>query len=141
VINSGDLRTLANGLFPSGGSEAHLTPEGRDEIRDAIDVILKFWDYRNTKLSLALEQLDRAADEIFRLRAEKDKLVEALAQALANCGALRSPALPSEEEIARVIIRTCEDVGENEDEFCSDRMALASARAVLTLIAKSKGCT
>ena len=80
--------------------------------------------------------------ELSRLRAEKDKLVEALAQALANCGAaLRAPALPSEEEIARVIIRTCEDVGENEDEFCSDRMAVASARAVLALFAKSKGCT
>ena len=130
MINSGDLQTLANGLFPSGGSEAHLTPEGRDEIRDAIDIILKFWDYRNTKLSLALEQLDKAADEIFRLRAENEKL-------RADC----APVLPSVEEIARVIIRTCEDVGENEDEFCSDRMAVASARAVLALFAKSKGCT
>ena len=38
--------------------------------------------------------------ELSRLRAEKDKLVEALAQALANCGAaLRALALPSEEQI------------------------------------------
>ena len=74
-----------------------------------------------------------AAEEISLLRADKDKLVEALAQALANCS-LGTPALPSEEEIARVIVRTCEDVGENEDEFCSDRMAMASARAVLALI-------
>jgi ribose 1,5-bisphosphokinase PhnN len=51
--------------------------------------------------------------------------------------ALRSSELPSEEEIARVIVRTCEDVGENEDEFCSDRMALASARAVLALLGKT----
>ena len=47
-----------------------------------------------------------AAEEISLLRADKDKLVEALAQALANCGALRSPALPSEEEIARAICKS-----------------------------------
>ena len=80
---------------------------------------------------LAKNETTEKHDEISLLRAENEKLR----------AALRASALPSEEDIARVIVRTCEDVGENEDEFCSDRMALASARAVLTLIAKSKGCT
>jgi len=65
----GDLRTLGNGLFPTGFDAASLTSEGRDEVRDAIDVLLKLWDHRNARLTLALEQLDRAAAEIDRLKA------------------------------------------------------------------------
>lgn len=69
-VGKGDLKTLANGLFPSGQDVAALTPEGRDEIRDAIEVILKLWDYRNARLALALEGLDKAADEIVALRSK-----------------------------------------------------------------------
>lgn len=69
-VGKGDIRTLANGLFPAGMDPAALTPEGRDEVREAMEVLLKIYDYRNTKLALALEQLDRAAAEIDRLRAE-----------------------------------------------------------------------
>ncbi len=65
--SSGDLRTIANGLFPAGLEPSALTKEGRDEVRAAMDVILKLWDYRNTKLALALEQLDRAAARIEQL--------------------------------------------------------------------------
>lgn len=70
----GDLRKLANGLIPSGFDAAKLTPEGRDEVRAAIDVILKLNDQRFARLSLALEQLDRAADEIDRLRAALEQI-------------------------------------------------------------------
>lgn len=70
----GDLRTIANGLFPAGSDPSALPKEGKDEVRAAIEVILKLWDHRNTKLALALEQLDRAADEIARLRAENERL-------------------------------------------------------------------
>lgn len=69
-----DLRTIANGLFPVVGDTSALPKEGKDEIRAAIEVILKLLDRRNTKLVLALEQLDRAADEIARLRAENERL-------------------------------------------------------------------
>ena len=65
--SSGDLRTLANGLFPTGGDVASLPQEGKDEVIAAIDVILKLNDYRNTKLAMALRELDRAAAEIDRL--------------------------------------------------------------------------
>lgn len=67
--SSGDLRILANGLFPAGGDVKELTPEGRDEVRDAVDVILKLWDTGSARLGLALERLDKAADEIERLKA------------------------------------------------------------------------
>src|SRR6266567_8188824 len=69
--SKGDLRTLASGLFPAGFDAAALTPEGRDEVRAAVDVILKLSDRQSARLKLALEQLDRAASEIDRL---KDKL-------------------------------------------------------------------
>lgn len=74
MASHGDLRTIANGLFADGYDSSALTKEGKDEIRAAIDVILKLWDHRNTKLSLALEQLDLAADEIARLSAENERL-------------------------------------------------------------------
>lgn len=67
---AGDLRTLVSGLIPAGFDAGALTPKGRDEVRDALDVILKLWDYRNARLTLALEQLDKAAVEIERLRLE-----------------------------------------------------------------------
>lgn len=63
----GDLRTIANGLFPSGQDLASLTPEGRDEVRAAVDALLRVWDYTSAKLELALGQLDKAAAEIERL--------------------------------------------------------------------------
>ena len=64
----GDLQTLANGLFPAGFDATALTPEGRDEVRAAVDVILKLWDRGSARLTLALEQLDKAAAEIDRLK-------------------------------------------------------------------------
>lgn len=70
----GDLRTIANGLLPTGLDPKTLPPEGRDEIREAIDVILKLWDYRNARLTLALEQLEKAAAEIERLKTENESL-------------------------------------------------------------------
>jgi hypothetical protein len=76
--SGGDLRTIANGLFPAGGDSSTLTKEGRDEVRAAMEVILRLWDHRNTKLSLALEQLDRAADEIERLREVAMGIVESV---------------------------------------------------------------
>lgn len=74
----GDLRTIARGLIPAGFDAATLTPEGRDEVREAIDVILKLSDYRNAKLGLALEQLEKAAAEIERLRAALSDARDAL---------------------------------------------------------------
>lgn len=69
TVGRGDLRTLANGLFPVGGVEAKdLPPEGRDEVRAAMDVILRLWDYQSAKLDLALQSLDKAAVEIDRLK-------------------------------------------------------------------------
>lgn len=66
----GDLRTLANGLFPSGLDPVALTPEGRDEVRAAVDVILKLWDHQSAHLQLALKELDRAAGHIEQTKAE-----------------------------------------------------------------------
>ena len=66
----GDLRTLASGLFPAGFDAAALTPEGRDEVRAAVDVILRLSDSQSARLKLALEQLDLAAKEIDRLKDE-----------------------------------------------------------------------
>ncbi len=63
----GDLRTIARGLIPGGFDPTSLTTKGRDEVRAAIDAILRAWDRSNTKLGLALEQLDKAAAEIDRL--------------------------------------------------------------------------
>lgn len=65
---SGDLKTVARGLMPAGLDPSTLTPEGRDEVRAAIDAILRLWDHRNARLTLALEQLDKAAAEIDRLK-------------------------------------------------------------------------
>ena len=70
----GDLRTIANGLFPSGQDVSNLTAEGRDEVRAAVDALLRMWDRTSAKLELALRQLDKAADEIKRLQAENAAL-------------------------------------------------------------------
>lgn len=67
TASRGDLRTIANGLFPSGQDVASLTPEGRDEVRAAVDALLRAWGRTSAKLGLALGQLDRAAAEIERL--------------------------------------------------------------------------
>ncbi len=65
----GDLKTIAHGLIPTGFNAAALPPEGRNEIKDAIDVILKVSSYQDARLTIAIEQLDKAAAEIDRLRA------------------------------------------------------------------------
>ena len=97
-----------------------------------------------------VEYVRKLEFELSRLRAEKDKLVEALALALANCGALRSPVLPSEEEIARIICGTCDVTRTNDGTFEQKYVCevvidcdccMAKARAVLALLARSKGCT
>jgi hypothetical protein len=78
-LGSSHFRTLANGLFPSGFAADALTPEGRDEVREAVEIILKLWDHRNARLTLVLEQLDKAAREIERLNRlliEQSKLGE-----------------------------------------------------------------
>jgi len=67
MISKSDARTIASGLFPSGQDVKSLTPEGREEIRRAVDVILRLYDHNAARLELALEQLDKAA-EIDRLR-------------------------------------------------------------------------
>lgn len=66
----GDLKTISHGLIPTGFNAANLPPKGRDEVREAIDAILRIWDYTQAKTTLALEQLDKAAAEIDRLKAE-----------------------------------------------------------------------
>jgi hypothetical protein len=69
-MNKTDARTIANnGLLPTG-QDARSLPQksGREEIRQAIDTLLRLYDYDNARLELALEQLDRAAAEIERLR-------------------------------------------------------------------------
>jgi hypothetical protein len=69
-MDKNDARTILNGLFPSGQQDIKsLPPQGREEIRRAIDVILRLYDYNTARLELALEQLDKAAAEIDRLRA------------------------------------------------------------------------
>jgi hypothetical protein len=74
----GDLKTIANGLFPSGFNAAALTPEGRDEVRAAVDVILRLSDSRNARLTLALEMLDKAAAHIEHKDAQIAQMLEAL---------------------------------------------------------------
>ena len=73
TMNRDDARTIASGLFPSGQDIESLTPQGREEIRQAVDVILRLYDYNAARLELALEQLDKAAAEIDRLRKEHDR--------------------------------------------------------------------
>lgn len=78
-IDRGDLQTIANGLFPAGFKAAALTPEGRDEVKEAVDVILRLSSTQNARLTLALEQLDKAADDNTRLRtalAEAEREIE-----------------------------------------------------------------
>lgn len=77
-----DLKTLASGLIPAGFDAARLPADGRDEVRAAIDVILKLSDHSNAKLSLALEQLDRAAAEIERIKSANVKIGAWLSAAL-----------------------------------------------------------
>ena len=64
-----DYRVIADGLFPGGMDPAKLTEIGREEVRNAVDALLRLWDRDNARLALALEQLDRAAAEIERLKA------------------------------------------------------------------------
>jgi chromosome segregation ATPase len=83
----GDLRTIANGLFPAGGEVATLSPAGRDEVREAVEVILRLSSHDNARLTLALEQLDKAADEVERLNAERDSTLKEFKLTLeANAG-------------------------------------------------------
>ncbi len=65
-VGRGDLKTLADGLFPCGHDNP-TSPRGRDEVRAAMEVILKLWDYQSAKLELALRELDGAGAEIDRL--------------------------------------------------------------------------
>ena len=83
----GDLKTLANGLFPGGFDAATLTQEGRDEVRSAVDVILRLWDYRNARLTLALEGLDKAAIAL----EQKDALIAEMLAALKTCFKIPRP--------------------------------------------------
>ena len=77
-----DLRALAHGLIPAGFDATELTLEGRDEVRAAIDVLLKLSDHRYARLSFALEQLDKGATEIERLKSANDKIGAWLSAAL-----------------------------------------------------------
>jgi hypothetical protein len=70
----GDLRIVARGLIPAGFDPAALTPEGRGEVRQAIEAVLRLWDQQGARLTLALEQLDKAATEIEMLKAESKML-------------------------------------------------------------------
>ena len=63
-----DYRMIANGLLPGGCDPDKLTAIGRQEVRDAIDALLRIYDRDNARLDLALRELDRAAAEIERLR-------------------------------------------------------------------------
>lgn len=73
----GDLRTILNGLFPTK-EQLPRTLEGRDEVRAAVDALLRIYDRDNARLTLALEQLDKGAAEIERLRADNERLRAAL---------------------------------------------------------------
>ena len=100
----GDLRTIASGLFPAG-DELPSTKEGRDEVRAAVDALLRVWDHSSAKLLLALEQLDRAADEIERLRAqltEAAAFLDVLADKLETCVGIitNDPECPCQEHAA-----------------------------------------
>ena len=64
--------------------------------------------------------------------------------------ALRAPALPSEETIARIICGTCDVTRTNDGTFEQKYVCdvvidcdccMAKARTLLALFAKSKGCT
>jgi hypothetical protein len=70
-----EARVIMSGLFPSGQDIRSLTLTGREEIRDAVDTILRLYDYDNARLTLALEQLDRADAEIRRLREQLAELM------------------------------------------------------------------
>lgn len=52
-----------------GAMKGWRTRRDRDHVRASVDVILKLWDEVNARLTLALEQLDKAAIEIERLKA------------------------------------------------------------------------
>lgn len=65
----GDFRTVLDGLFPTG-ERLPASRTGRDEVRAALDALLRIYDHNNARLILALEQLDKGAAEIERLRAE-----------------------------------------------------------------------
>jgi len=64
VDERADMQTIVSGLLPAGMDIESLTPEGRDEVRQALDTILKVWDRTQARLALALGQLDKAADHI-----------------------------------------------------------------------------
>lgn len=64
-----DHRIIADGLFPGGMDPKKLTEIGRSEVRAAVEALLRIVDRDNARLALALEQLDKGAAEIERLRA------------------------------------------------------------------------
>lgn len=45
-IERREARTLISGIIPQGFKAEALTPEGRQEVRDALDCILKLADKR-----------------------------------------------------------------------------------------------
>jgi hypothetical protein len=69
--------TLVNGLLPAGLQSRSLPPEGRNEVREALDTVLRLYEGDKMRLELALHQLDRAAAEIERLQAENALLLRA----------------------------------------------------------------
>lgn len=82
-----DHRIIADGLFPGGMDPAKLTELGRAEVRAAIEALLRVWDRDNARLALALEQLDRGAAEVERLRALLGEVRGATAMPLPDPGA------------------------------------------------------
>lgn len=80
--NKDELRTLANGIIPAGFDAKKLPPEGCDEVRAAIDMLLALSNRRTTRLTLALNQLDKAALEIDRLKKNNEKLASWMSAAL-----------------------------------------------------------
>jgi chromosome segregation ATPase len=74
LAGKGDIRTVANGLLPSGQNVASMTKTGKAEVRAALEALLRIYDNDNARLGLALEQLDRAADEIERLTNGRDTM-------------------------------------------------------------------
>lgn len=68
---AGDLLTNPEGLQLTAAKLelASGLLEKATDIRRAISVILRHWDYQNAKLELASELLEKATAEIERLRA------------------------------------------------------------------------
>ena len=77
-ISNKDARALANGLLPSGQNISSLSPTGREEVKHAIETVLRLYEMQDARLSLALEQLNRAADALAAKDAEIARLRKAL---------------------------------------------------------------